>query len=35
MPLAQEARKPMFTLKAADGAVGGHAKAVQDCGPPT
>jgi chromosome partitioning protein len=31
MPLAQEARKPMFFLKAADGALGGHAKAVQDC----
>lgn len=31
MPLAQEARKPMFQLKAADGAIGGHAKAVQDC----
>jgi cellulose biosynthesis protein BcsQ len=31
MPLAQEARKPMFHLKAADGALGGHAKAVQDC----
>jgi hypothetical protein len=31
MPLAQEARKPMFFLKSADGAIGGHAKAVQDC----
>jgi hypothetical protein len=31
MPLAQEARKPMFHLRAADGALGGHAKAVQDC----
>jgi len=31
MPLAQEARKPMFQLKAADGAIGGHARAVQDC----
>lgn len=31
MPLAQEARKPMFRLQAADGAIGGHAKAVQDC----
>ncbi len=31
MPLAQEARKPMFFLKPADGAIGGHAKAVQDC----
>jgi len=31
MPLAQEARKPMFKLTAADGALGGHAKAVQEC----
>jgi cellulose biosynthesis protein BcsQ len=31
MPLAQDAHKPMFTLTAADGALGGHAKAVQDC----
>lgn len=31
MPLAQEARKPMFFLKPADGALGGHAAAVQDC----
>ncbi|HEY0781213.1 MAG TPA: ParA family protein [Thermoanaerobaculia bacterium] len=31
MPLAQEARKPMFALTAADGAIGGHAKAVQEC----
>ncbi|WP_419942043.1 ParA family protein [Candidatus Palauibacter sp.] len=31
MPLAQEARKPMFALKSADGAIGGHAAAVQDC----
>jgi chromosome partitioning protein len=31
MPLAQEARKPMFLLTAADGAIGGHAKAVQQC----
>jgi hypothetical protein len=31
MALAQEARKPMFHLKAADGALGGHAAAVQDC----
>ena len=31
MPLAQEARKPMFFLTTADGAIGGHAKAVQDC----
>lgn len=31
MPLAQEARKPMFSLRPADGAIGGHAAAVQDC----
>ena len=31
MPLAQEARKPMFFLKAADGAIGGHAQAVNEC----
>jgi len=31
MPLAQEARKPMFHLQAADGALGGHAQAVQTC----
>lgn len=31
MPLAQEARKPMFSLKPADGAMGSHVKAVQDC----
>ena len=31
MPLAQEARKPMFSLRSADGALGGHAKAVQGC----
>ena len=31
MPLAQEARTPMFFLKPADGALGGHAKAVQQC----
>lgn len=30
-PLAQEARKPLFLLKPADGAVGGHANAVADC----
>ena len=30
-PLAQEARKPMFRLKPADGAIGGHGRAVQDC----
>ena len=31
MPLAQEAHKPMFLLKPADGAIGSHATAVQDC----
>ena len=31
MPLAQEARKPMFALRPADGAIGGHANAVRDC----
>ena len=31
MPLAQEARKPMFALKAADGAIGGHTSAVRGC----
>ena len=31
MPLAQEARKPIFALKPADGAIGGHANAVQAC----
>ena len=31
MPMAREARKPMFHLKAADGALGGHIYAVQDC----
>lgn len=31
LPLAQEARKPMFSLKPADGAIGGHTLAVQGC----
>lgn len=31
MPLAQDARKPMFLLKPADGAIGGHLAAVKDC----
>ena len=31
MPLAMEARKPMFHLKPADGAIGGHTASVQDC----
>jgi chromosome partitioning protein len=30
-PMAQESRKPIFALKPADGAIGGHAAAVQDC----
>lgn len=30
MPMAQEARKPIFHLKPADGAIGSHALAVQD-----
>jgi cellulose biosynthesis protein BcsQ len=29
MPMAQEARKPMFALKPADGAIGAHLQAVQ------
>lgn len=28
MPMAQEARKPMFLLKPADGAIGSHIQAV-------
>jgi chromosome partitioning protein len=32
MPMAQEARKPIFLLKAADGAIGAHYQAVQDVG---
>lgn len=31
MPLAQEARKPMFHLKPADGASGAHVAQVQSC----
>jgi chromosome partitioning protein len=31
MPLAMEARKPMFRLKPADGAIGAHGQAVRDC----
>ena len=31
MAMAHEARKPMFHLKPADGALGGHIYAVQDC----
>ena len=29
--MAQEARKPMFLLKPADGAIGGHQTAVSNC----
>jgi chromosome partitioning protein len=29
--MAQDALKPMFHLKPADGALGGHIYAVQDC----
>jgi cellulose biosynthesis protein BcsQ len=31
MPLAMEARKPMFHLKPADGAIGAHTQAVREC----
>jgi len=31
MPMAQDVRKPMFRLTAADGAIGGHSSAVLDC----
>jgi hypothetical protein len=31
MPLAQEARKPMFFLRPGDGAFGGHQQAVRGC----
>lgn len=31
MPMAQEVRKPMFLLKPADGAIGGHQSAVAEC----
>lgn len=31
MPLAMDARKPMFRLKPADGAIGAHVQAVRDC----
>lgn len=30
MPMAQEARKPIFKLRASDGAIGGHQQAVAD-----
>lgn len=32
VPMAQEARKPIFALTNADGAIGAHAKAVSDAG---
>jgi len=32
MPLAMAARKPMFALKVADGAIGAHVEAVAKCG---
>jgi cellulose biosynthesis protein BcsQ len=31
MPMAMEARKPMFALRPSDGAIGAHVQAVQDC----
>lgn len=31
MPMAQDANKPMFLLKPADGAIGGHQSAVMEC----
>ncbi|MEW6237538.1 MAG: AAA family ATPase [Candidatus Omnitrophota bacterium] len=31
MPMAMEARKPMFKLKPADGAIGAHVNAVRQC----
>lgn len=31
MPMAMEARRPMFVLKPADGAIGAHTYAVQEC----
>lgn len=31
MPLSQDSHKPMFFLKPADGALGGHVHAVQNC----
>lgn len=31
MPMAMEARKPMFFLKPADGAIGAHTNAAKDC----
>ena len=31
MPMAMEARKPIFFLKSADGAIGAHSEAVKNC----
>ena len=31
MPMAMEARKPMFALTSADGAIGAHQANVQQC----
>ena len=31
MPMAMEARKPIFYLKPADGAIGSHAQATKSC----
>lgn len=31
LAMAREARKPAFSLRAADGAIGGHLRAVHDC----
>ncbi len=31
MPMAMEARKPIFKLKPADGAIGAHTYSVKDC----
>jgi len=31
MPMAQEARKPVFFLKPAEGAIGAHAQSVSKC----
>jgi len=31
MPMAMEARKPIFFLKSADGAIGSHTEAVRNC----
>ena len=31
MPMSQDARKPMFDLTYADGAIGSHAQLVQTC----